>query len=91
MQKKYYELQLKINPDMEDIIFCDDPIRTDGVSWLKSHVGRVAVGIRLPNGDFDIVAYSDNMDSSAALRKIARERQAIYMVSPDNGGVTTID
>lgn len=45
----------------------------------------------MENGELEILAYSDDASNSAVLRKLAKEKNALYIRSLDNGGVTAID
>ncbi|MBR5337637.1 MAG: hypothetical protein IK152_06610 [Lachnospiraceae bacterium] len=76
----------------QGIVYCNDnPIRTDGIEWLNSHIGRIAVGKRISPNTIDILAYSDNLTDSKALRKYAKINDALYIRSVDNRGVTSVD
>ena len=91
---RYHRPQYKDGDQMkrQGIIYCsDNPIRTEGTVWLNSHVGRVAVGKKVAQNLFDILAYSDDISDSRALRGYAKANNALYIRSVDNRGVTSID
>ena len=74
------------------IVLChDDPIWTEGTTWLNSYVGRIAVGKKVAANLFDILAYSDDPTDSKELRGYAKKNNALYIRSVDNRGVTSID
>lgn len=76
----------------QGIVYCDDtPIRTKGSAWLNLYVGRVAVGRKVDENLFDILAYSDDPADSKTLRGYAKQNNALYIRSVDNRGVTSID
>ena len=76
----------------EGVVYCKDkPIKIDRTVWLNTYVGRIAVGKKAENGELEILAYSDDASNSAVLRKLAKEKNALYIRSLDNGGVTAID
>ena len=76
----------------QGIVYCSDhPIRTEGSVWLNSYIGRIAVGRKVAANLFDILAYSDDIADSKALRAYAKKNNSLYIRSVDNRGVTSID
>ena len=73
------------------ITFCtESPIRVGVSDWLKSHIGRAAVGKR-QGGFYEILAYSDQESDHPELYRMARENHARYIRSFLSEGVTTVE
>jgi hypothetical protein len=67
----------------------DSPIKVSLNEWA-SHIGRASV-LRSNEGEYEVLAYSDNKEDFPELSKMARKHDAKYMKSILSEGVTAID
>ena len=73
------------------IIFCiDNPIKVSLNDWMH-HVNRASVVKQDSDGNYVILAYSDNEADFPEISRIARMYNAKFMRSILSEGVTAID
>ena len=92
MRIEEYSGEEVIHMTSNTIVRCEsNPVRANITDWLMLHLGRTSVGREVSDDEVDILAYSDNKADSAFLHKMARNSDALCLVSIDEGGVSTID